>query len=90
MLFTVSLTASHHSETCGKNTTLGTLLRASRKTCNPKKSLHLGIYSIWAYYTILNNLVIKELHQEIYIKKNTCRSYVKTSKFLVVLEVLHF
>lgn len=33
MLFTVSLTVSHHSETCGMNTTLGVLRRASRKTC---------------------------------------------------------
>lgn len=33
VLFTVSLTVSHHSETCGMNTTLGVLRRASRKTC---------------------------------------------------------
>ena len=33
VLFTVSLTASHHSEMCGMNTTLGTLRRASRNTC---------------------------------------------------------
>lgn len=33
VLLTVSLTVSHHSDTCGMNTTLGVLRRASRKTC---------------------------------------------------------
>lgn len=47
VLFTVSLTVSHHSETCGMNTTLGVLRRASRKTYNQKDraSTHCSICS---------------------------------------------
>lgn len=47
VLFTVSLTVSHHSETCGMNTTLGVLRRASRKTYNhtDRASTHCSICS---------------------------------------------